>query len=176
MPCQTVTNDAGWLALGQSNDRLFVGVKILSSNAAVGATLSSLTFTLKAVGSPTGTVSAVLLASDQTTVKATSTNTLDLSTLTSDYIDYVFSFGGSVTISANDNAGINNPASGTDNSNQCRFKVCDPSEYSDQDATEKRTSGWTTYSGRSTSWCYNEASPPSSSGTRLPPPPAFVRI
>lgn len=62
-------------------------------------TLSSVTFRLKKTGAPTGNITSVIYASDGTTVVETSSTTLDITTLTTSYVDYSFTFSG--TIAAN---------------------------------------------------------------------------
>ena len=96
--------------------------QIGTSHSGIGVSVNRISFMLKKVGSPTGNMKAKIYTGSvegtgnqgsHKTVAATSTTTLDISTLTTSYAEVVFEFSSDHTVAAGDNYSLE-MQSGTD--------------------------------------------------------------
>jgi uncharacterized protein (UPF0333 family) len=169
---QSLSNDFGNF---YKATQAYVGMKFNSASAlGVGSKLNSWQMSLKASTSGmSGTVYARLYDSSGTQ-KEQSTTTYSASSInTTTFTNYPFTFSGSTTISNGDYI-------------VCYYDGGDPSyisaEWQTTDVYDGTDSCWITENGgvitsgdAKFELQYTTGSP-ASSGTRLPPPPAFVRI
>ena len=164
------TGDGHFYEAGTS----FVGMKFNSVNAlGVGETLSQLKCSVKAFGSPTGDVTAKLYNSGGS-VKETSSNTkLAQSISTDDYEWLTFDFTNTIEIANGDILAVHYSSGDGSNWLNAQWHGADVYDSTDtifaSEQTEKSDGDFTFY------FTYGSA-PPSSGGTRLPPPPLIARF
>ncbi len=77
------------------------GMKITTGHGSIGDTLLAVSFWMKKVGSPSGTLT-VRHRSSADTIKATAAESFNVSTVDTDITQYIFTFDGSSTIAADD--------------------------------------------------------------------------
>ncbi len=116
------------------------GIKLASNNPRLGQELYSIMFRMRKNNSPTGNVSAKIYKSDSTTATATSTNTLDVSTLHgSNFADKEFFFASGVTLESGDRIVVEGGSH--DGTNQIKFEQ-NTSSFTDTVTIARFTSSW----------------------------------
>ena len=148
-----------------------MGQRFLTGNTVIGKKLSTATFWCKEIGASTGNVQAQLLNSSGSVLE-TSTNTIDTSTVGTSLAACTFNFSNTNEI-ANGDLIMLSRDTGNFNNDFALF-TSEPTDQASNTGFNYSVSGAVNYD------CALDltldAAPPSSSGTRLPPPPAFVRI
>ena len=115
------------------------GILLASNNPLIGTTLKSITFSMKKNSSPTGNVQAKIYKSDSTTATATSSTTLDASTLTTSFVDKTFEFASGVTLESGDR--IVFEGGSHDGTNQIVFEY-NSTSFTDTVSIARYTSSW----------------------------------
>jgi hypothetical protein len=171
MACiDTPSNTDGTAGLGGSGGtRTRVGVQVATGHCSVGTSPTQISFWLKAPASPSGNGS-MKIYNNAGTLVATSTNTVAWSTLTTSFVETIFTFDGTYTIVANDRIVIEGGT--VSDANQVQVSAGDPDESMDQNLTQYQSSVWSTNSARNTRCSFGSATP--ASDTLLPPPVAWI--
>jgi len=115
------------------------GINLASNNPLIGKTLKSITFSMKKNNSPTGNVSAKIYKNDSTSATATSSTTLDVSTLTTSFVDKTFEFASGVTLASGDRIVVEGGSH--DGTNQIMFEQ-NSSSFTDTVTIARYTSSW----------------------------------
>ena len=149
----------------------YVGSKFLLDQTIIGNSVTKVTFSLKKQGSPTGTVEVKIVTPSSST---DSDNSIATSSITTSSADYEFNFASGVTISANSYITCLVSDAG-DSSNRVQ---CDFNQSSETNVEMWLGANYDTLQENNS--CPRMAvygsSAPSSSGTRLPPPPIVVHF
>ena len=136
----------------------------------LGQTTDTVSFWLKRVGSNTGSIQAYQVNSGGT--MSSSTTTLDSSTLTTSFVEYTFTFPSPITLSASTAVGVIR-ASGSGTLNVGQWLASQGGGLLDCDINQGWNSG--AEGAGNLNMCI-AGSTPSSGGTTMPPPPAWVKI
>ena len=116
------------------------GILLASNNPRIGQELHSITFRMRKQASPTGNVSAKIYKSNSTSATATSTNTLDVSTLHgTNYNAKTFEFASGVTLENGDRIVVEGGSH--DGTNKIQFQQ-NTSGFTDTVSIARYTSSW----------------------------------
>ena len=155
-----------------------IGAKIASDNTCIDTSFDTLTFMLKTSGSPTGTweVAARILDDSNETV-ANSNNSIAVSEISGTASEKSFTFSASHTVTANYSYVILYSSGGDSASNRVDVQMsttgttCLGNQTSNFTNTSSPASEATVFSNSCAIKFSSEGPPPSTAGTRLPPPP-----
>lgn len=134
-----------------------IGIRVTSGNEFIGESFSAIEFALEKRGSPTGNIICKIYAADNSTVSATSDNTVDSSTLTGSMVNYKFTFGSTQTVTEDYHYIV--MADGTNNfdhSNGVKPQVEDPAggaSITGNNSTQYTDTGNAINKTASGSWC-----------------------
>ena len=158
--CQTVATEYDSY-LGQNTGQgniVRIGIRVTSGNEFIGESFTSIEFALQQKNSPTGNIICKIYAADNSTVSATSSNTIDTETeLSGSMTNIEFTFGSTQTVTQDYYYII--MADGTNNfdhSNGVKPQVEDdsgPASITGNNSTQYTSTGNEINKTASGSWC-----------------------
>jgi len=154
--CQTVETEYDSY-LGQNTGLgtiVRIGIRVTSGNEFIGEGFTSIEFALEKRGSPTGDIICKIYAADNSTVSATSDDTIDSSTLTDSMVNYKFTFGSTQTVTQDYHYIV--MADGTNNfdhTNGVKPQVNDSATVTGNNSTQYTSTGTVINKTKSGSWC-----------------------
>lgn len=167
----TPANSNGAVGIGEPGGaRTKMGVQVYSGHCSVGISPGYISFWLKKDNSPTGN-GVMKIYNSSGTVQATSTNTIDWSTLTTGFTEQQFTFSGTYEIAANDIIAVEGGT--TVDPNKVTMDAGEPDESMNQNLAQYVSGSWSTTTSRNTR-CKFETATPASSDVLLPPPVAWI--
>ena len=179
--CQTPSASAG---TGITTSKTHLGLQILTGHSAIGQAVNQVSFWVKNDGGlASGTLTAQYWSyaswngNTPGTPTATSSNSINITTIGTSFEKVTFSFASAHTVSANDLFTVSGAADANELGVDGDANSCTPN-CTTQYYMLYRTSpaGWDPYTPSSNcKFCYNVGDTPST-GTRLPPPPLIARF
>jgi hypothetical protein len=171
--CQETTDCTGHGWVGGGSPLVYeYGTTFTTGNPIIGETVDKITYYMKKDSGVTSTDNIYMKHDPSNQV---ATNSFVINDLTTDWVAKQFNFTTPITVANNDKFIVYQD--GTVSASE-KWGICESAtpEFTGNTTGRLQSGSWSATNG-STRYCFTSGTtPPSSSGTRLPPPPAFVRI